>query len=274
MLRAGGSGRTACSGPGRAPARAATAAISRVRLPQDVRRRGGSSARGSRRCSRSPRTRSCERDVVADRARGRCRGGRCPTAGSRRTIRGRAGRSPREARAAAEPAAASVVMGGECSRARVDDPPAVGVACAARTTSVARVRHRIAHEGEGGRDRPARRPRSEVASSRQPSPAGPRRPSCEGAHLGHDVRDRAPDYSPAVRHHGLGGRDDHRVVRLLPVRRPRRVLLHPVLPEGQRHRGPAGVARDVRCRLRRPAVRGRVLRPDRRPDRPQVHVPR
>src|SRR6478752_4816718 len=29
---------------------------------------------------------------------------------------------------------------------------------------------------------------------------------------------------------GLGGRDGHRVVRLLPVRRPGRVLLHPVLP--------------------------------------------
>ena len=45
--------------------------------------------------------------------------------------------------------------------------------------------------------------------------------------------------SPAVRDRRLGGRHDHRVVRLLPVRRPRRVLQHPVLPARQRRRRPS-----------------------------------
>ena len=59
--------------------------------PQRRRRRGCSSARGSRRCSRSPRTRTGASRSSGSR-RGSCRGGRSRTAGSREKIRGVRGR--------------------------------------------------------------------------------------------------------------------------------------------------------------------------------------
>ena len=83
VLRDGGSGRTACSAPGRARARAARrpSRASAARSTSRVVR--CSSARGSRRCSRSPRTRTGAGRSCGSR-RGRCRGGRRPRAGCRR----------------------------------------------------------------------------------------------------------------------------------------------------------------------------------------------
>ncbi len=48
----------------------------------------------------------------------------------------------------------------------------------------------------------------------------------------------------------------------------------PLLPEGERHGGPPLGVRHLRGGLPRPSVRRHLLRPDRRPRRPQVHVPR
>ena len=109
---AGGSGRTACSAPDRGRGRAAPAAISRVRCAEDV---GVVGAR-----QRVVVDDAVDRLVLALAARrscgsrpGRCRGGRCPTAGSRR--RSAAGSDRRE-RARLGAAAASVVAARERRR--------------------------------------------------------------------------------------------------------------------------------------------------------------
>ncbi len=78
--------------------------------PQDVARRACWSARGSRRCSRSPRTRTGAGRSCGSR-RGRCRDGRSRTAGCPRRSAGRAAVA-----ASGEGAgASSVVMARECS---------------------------------------------------------------------------------------------------------------------------------------------------------------
>ena len=104
-----------------------------------------------------------------------------------------------------------------------------------------------------------------------------RRATPEGLNLGYLARGRGRNpgipVQAAVRHQRFSCRNDHRVVRLLPLRRAGSVLLHPVLPDGRCDDGAAGIAGDVRGRLRGPALRRRVLRPNRRHRRAQVHVP-
>ena len=81
--------------------------------PQHVRGRACWSARGSRRCSRSPRTRPAAGRSCGSRP-GRCRGGRLPVGWIPEKMRGRASGAPTGAGAGAR----SVVMARECSRRR------------------------------------------------------------------------------------------------------------------------------------------------------------
>ena len=215
--RADGSGRTACSGPDRARGRAARPP-SRASARAARRRRGCSSARGSRRCSRSPRTRTAARRSSGSRP-GRCRGGRPRTAGCpRRSAAARGRRRPR--RGGAGPS--SVVMVGECSgpaltgagrRPRrvgyhsadvatrptpVDERrPRCASPCSARGPSAREVvralldRPRRARAGRRRGARPGRR-RASATSSRGASPRAcpPSSLTDAPAHLVADDRDR------------------------------------------------------------------------------------
>ena len=91
------------------------------------------------------------------------------------------------------------------------------------------------------------------------------------------LQPRRPVRSPttAVRHRRLGRRHRHRVVRLLPVRRPRGVLLAP--SSSRQGNDTAALLASLATFGAGFAVRpfgAAVLRPDRRHRRPQVHVPR
>ena len=83
---------------------------------------------------------------------------------------------------------------------------------------------------------------------------------------GIDAAHRAADLRLLARHR-------LRVVRLLPLRHARRVLLGALLPARQRHRGLPREPRDLRRGIRGAPARRARLRPHRRPGRPQVHLP-
>ena len=123
--------------------------------------RGCSSARGSRRCSRSPRTRTGAGRSCGSR-RGRCRGGERPTAGSRRRSgAGAPARAPRRARGPARSSSSASVADGPHPSAharrrlpfrRCRDPPEPSH----ERRSAARRRPRCGDRRPRGRARPAR----------------------------------------------------------------------------------------------------------------------